>query len=108
MRTAACAFAFCAIAATAAAMDDLEAITIAGSLGSVIAAENACGLTFDQSAISAYITETVPPDRMDFASLLQTQVLGQEAMLTDMTESGLTAHCTAITQSARHFGFIAD
>lgn len=91
----------------AAAMTDIEAITHAGALGSILAAEDPCRLTFDQEAISAYVKRTVPADRIDYASLLQTQILGQTSLLAGTTDSALAAQCAAAEQSARHLGLIA-
>lgn len=79
---------------------------VAAEIGSVIGSEDACGLVYNQAAISAWISENVPPDRMDFASLLQVQVMGQGYMLGQMSESAKTAHCAAIAQTAKHFGFV--
>jgi hypothetical protein len=92
-------------ASPAAAMDDLEAMSLAVSLGSVIASEETCGLNYDQAAIADFIRSSVPADRMDFASQMNLQVMGAGAMLTTMTQSQKTAHCAAIDQTARHFGF---
>ena len=93
-------------ASPALALDDLQALTLANSLGTLIASEAACGLTYDQTAISRFITERVPPERMDFASQLQLQTMGIEFQLQGMSPSALTAHCAAVTQSARREGFI--
>lgn len=105
MRTA--ALAILAILATPAlAMDDLELFTVSGALGGIIASETACGLTYDQDAIAAWITANVPPDRVDFAGMLQTQIMGQEYNLQGMSKSAMTAHCASIAQTAKHYGFI--
>ncbi|NBE05956.1 signal recognition particle [Paragemmobacter ruber] len=93
-------------ASPAAAMDDLQAIMLANSLGSMIASETLCGLSYDQAAISRYIATNVPPERMDFASQLQVQTMGIELQLQNLSASARTAHCAAITQSARQAGFI--
>ena len=39
---------------------------IANDLGSVIAAETPCGMTYDQDAIGRFITERVPATDMAF------------------------------------------
>lgn len=92
-------------AGPAVAMTDIEAILLANSLASVLASEQACGLSYDQTAIAAFIAKEVPPERMDFASTLQTQTMGQEMMMADMSASAKAAHCAAIAQTAAHFGF---
>lgn len=97
----------CALGATpAVAMDDLEAMTMAGNLGTVIAAESFCGLTYDQTAIANYIRANVPPDRIGFADQLQTVIMMQGYSLDKMSQSAKTAHCTSITQTAKFLGFV--
>lgn len=98
-----------ALAATtgpALAMDDLQAMQAAAALSTIIGSEQACGLTYDQAAIAAWITANVPPERMDFASTLQLLTMGQEHKVTKMSRSALTAHCAAVAASARHNKFI--
>lgn len=79
---------------------------LANELGTVIASEEACGLTFDQAAIAAFIDERVPDDDMGFPSMLQTMIAGTEFQLRDMSESAKTAHCTQIRRVARRHGFV--
>ena len=89
-----------------AQMDDMEVMQAATSLGSVLAAEEFCGLTFDQAAIADYIGKTIPAERMDFATMLQTMTMGTEFNQKSMSASAKTAHCAATTQTAKHFGFL--
>lgn len=93
------------IASPIYAMDDMEALQLASSLGSIISSEEFCGLSYDQTAIAAYIGENVPPERMDFASNLQVNIMGNEYLLAQMSASAKTAHCASIQQTAKHFGF---
>lgn len=81
-------------------------MTLATDLGNVIASEAACGLSYDQAAISAFIESKVPADDMNFPSLLQTMIMGQEYTLQEMSTSGKTAHCTQIARVAKSYGFI--
>ena len=86
--------------------ENVRIMSLASNLGTLIGSESFCGLTFDQSAISAWITSNVPADRMDFPESLQMTILGEAGFQADMTASAKTAHCTAVSQSARHLGFI--
>jgi hypothetical protein len=99
------ALALIAAPTSVAAMSDIEMLNVANQLGAVLAAEEGCGLHYDQGAIASYIATKVPPERMDFAPALQVQVMGQKTLFATMSPSTKTAQCTAITQSARHFGF---
>lgn len=94
------------IAAPAFAWDDFESMTLANELGSVLASEEACGLTFDQDAISAFIEKRVPADDMAFPSSLNMMVMGSEAQIADMSTSAKTAHCTQIRRIAKSNGFL--
>lgn len=93
-------------ASPALALDDMEAMQLSNAVGSVLGSEEFCGLAYDQDAIAAYIASNVPPERMDFASLLQTNIMGQKYMQDQMSKSEKTAHCASISQTAKHFGFL--
>ena len=84
----------------------LESMTMASELGSVLASEEACGLTFDQDAIAAFIENKVAADDMGFVSTLNMMTEGQKYRLEDMSASSKTAHCTQIKRVAISFGFI--
>lgn len=96
---------FCA-GSPAAALDDAAARELAITLGSLLAAEEFCGLSYNQDVISTFITTNVPPDRMDFAGMLHSHTSLGEFMLSDMTASAKTAHCTSITQTAKYLNFL--
>ena len=94
------------LATPAAAMTDLELMEITTSLGSILASEAFCGLSYDQAAIADFITANVPADRMDFPSQLQMMVMGSEFNQQGLSPSAKTAHCASVTQIARHHGFL--
>lgn len=97
-----------AIAATTypALGQGLESMQTATALGSVLASEKPCGLTYDQAAIAAYIESKVSADDMSFPSTLQMMVQSQEYQLGEMSESSKTAHCTQIARVAKSYNFI--
>ena len=98
---------FAALAATVipAAAQGFESMQTATSLGTVLAAEEFCDLSFDQSAISAYIESKVPADDMSFPSTLQMMVQGSEFQQKEMSKSAKTAHCTQVARIAKSYGF---
>lgn len=100
-------WALSAFIATAAPVqaDDLTTMMRAGELGTVLAAEEFCGLTYDQAAIQVWITANVDPAAMNFASMLSTSTMGSEFSQKDMSASAKTAHCAAVAQTAIHYGF---
>jgi hypothetical protein len=88
------------------ALTDIEVIMLAQELGSMLASESMCGLSYDQSGIAQWIDANVPDDAIGFAASLSTMTQGQGMIYQDMTASAKTAHCAAIEQTARHLGFI--
>ena len=72
----------------------------------MLAAEKPCHLEYDQAAIQRYIAKNVPEGDMQFISLLQMMVVGQEQQMQDMTPSTLTALCVQTARAAKVNGFI--
>lgn len=85
-----------------------DSMTTAVALGSVLASEEVCGLTYDQRAIEAYILKNVKADDMQFPSTLQTMTQGQMYQLKEMSKSQMTAHCSQIRRLAKSYGFTAN
>lgn len=69
----------------------LDLITLGIELGRVLAAEQPCGLRYDQEAISAFIAKRVPADDLSFMSHVQTGIGATEFKLSEMTASQKTA-----------------
>lgn len=97
-----------ACVSTPAGANDYEIMKKANELGSVIAAESFCGLTYDQGAIQAWIAAELPADDMAVPGMISTGVLGTEYNQSQMGASAKTAHCAAMTQIARHYGFVKN
>ncbi len=75
-------------------------------LATVLASEEVCELAYDQEAISEWVSRNVAADDLAFASQLEGQVLVGQSILATHTASQRTAHCAAVTNSARHYGFV--
>ncbi len=95
-----------ALITTAANGQSMKSMQLANDLGSVLAAEEPCGFTYDQDAISAWIDKNTDPSDMGFSSSLSAMTSGAEYQIKDMAKSALTAHCRAISRTAKHYGFI--
>lgn len=89
-----------------AEMSALERVQLASALGTVIGSEAACGLSYDQAAIEAFIEKKVPADDMAFPSALDLMVGGTTAKIEDMSQSAKTAHCAQVRRIARSYGFV--
>ncbi|MEW4459429.1 hypothetical protein AB1K42_15160 [Roseibium algicola] len=88
------------------AWSESEQYDAAKRLGSVIAAESFCGMSYKQSAISGYVERTVPADDMGFASILDTEIYSANYDQGEMEQSQKTAHCTQMRRVAKSYGFI--
>jgi len=101
-----CAVTLILVAPSMSAAQSMSSMTAAVNLGSVLAAESFCGLTYDQDAISAWIDTNTDPGDMGFASSLSMMTDGASYELQGMSDSSRTAHCRSIERTARHYGFI--
>ncbi|NKJ03493.1 signal recognition particle [Rhizobium sp. SG741] len=82
-----------------------DSMTVATQLGALLAAESACGMTYDKEAISGYIEKNVADDDLSFASILPMMVKGQGIQIDQMTESSKMAFCTQQRRVAKKLGF---
>ncbi len=104
--TKAALLAVCLCSPGIAAAQDFDSMMKAQDLGSVLASETFCGLSYDQDAIATWIDANTDPADMGFAASLETMTMGAAYNLKDMSPSGKTAHCRSITRTAQHYGFI--
>jgi len=98
------ALGFCLAVHPAAAQ--MESMELAVELGTVLGSERICDLKYDQGAIQTWIEANAPADDMGFASTLSMMSQGIEMQNANLSPSRKTAHCAAVTKTARHFGFI--
>jgi hypothetical protein len=96
------------IVPTAAQATNLDSMDLAHQLGSVLAAEEFCGLTYKQDAIVRFVEKKVRADDMAFASTLEMMTAGQKVTQQGMSVSAKIAHCTQIRRVAKSQGFIED
>lgn len=92
--------------ATAASAAPKNSMQVALELGSVLAAEDFCGLHYNQDAIAAFIEKAVPADEMGFPSTLQLMISGSKVEQGQMADSAKAAHCTQIKRIAKAYHFI--
>lgn len=95
-----------AVAPSLASAQSVEGMRIADGLGTVIASEEFCGLSYDQEAIVSWIDSNAPANDLQFPSLLNMSVTGTGYMIQGMAASAKTAHCAAVAKTARSYGFI--
>ena len=79
---------------------------VAHQLGSVLASEEFCGLSYNHDMVAAYIEKSVAADDMTFASSLQLMTDGSKSRLKGMSETAKAAHCVQISRVAKANGFI--
>lgn len=90
---------------SSAVAQSIETMKLASDLGTLIAAEEFCGLSYDQAAIEAYIEKNVPADDLSFASQLNLMIQGSRFEHSSMSASAKTAHCAQIKRSAKSHSF---
>lgn len=83
-----------------------NSMTLAMNLGDVLASESYCSLSYDQSAILAFIARNVEASDMGFTSTLSMMTMGKTAELSDMSASSKVAHCAQIARVAHANGFV--
>ena len=72
----------------------------------MLASEEPCGLSYDHEAIDSFVSENVDPSDMSFASTLGMMTKGAALEVGELTGSQLRAHCAAIRQTAKSYGFV--
>lgn len=82
-----------------------DTTTLANELGTVLAAEEFCDLSFDQAAIGAFIDKNVRATDMSFASMLNLMISGHKVSHAQMGAAQKTAHCRQVARVAKSLGF---
>ncbi len=95
-----------AILAAGPALAQRDSTTVAIELGTMLGSEAYCGLSYRPEAVEDFIGQHVSPSDMGFASTLEMMTSGTEYDLDGKSPSAKAAHCSAVTRSARHYGFI--
>lgn len=75
-------------------------------LGTILAAEQPCGFSYDQSAIKKYIAENVPASSISFPATLMRWTEAQKSDVSDLVGAEKSAYCAATEHTAKSFGFI--
>ncbi|MDL2409959.1 signal recognition particle [Rhizobium calliandrae] len=75
-------------------------------LGALLAAEDACSMTYDKDAISGYIEKNVAADDLNFATELPLMTNGARVEFNEMTDTAKVAFCTQQRRAAKKLGFV--
>lgn len=78
----------------------------ARKLGSLLAAEEPCGLNYDQNAISAVIEKNVKADDMEFGSDMNNYTGLAKFQIEQMSTSSKGAFCTQQSRVAKALGLV--
>lgn len=84
-----------------------DARIFASDLGKLIAAEQPCGIVFDQAAIAAVVEKNVPAGQMDFMTYLDAGIGVGKRNLEQMSATARTAACVQARRVAMHLGLTA-
>lgn len=95
-----------AASSSVAHAETFDAMEVAGDLGSVLASEEPCGLSYSQDDISKFITDKVPTSATSFPGTLNLWIRTRKDQIKEMTLSEKTANCTLVERLAKSYGFI--
>lgn len=85
---------------------DFDLFAVSEGLGSLIASEEPCGLTFSHDAVGRWIEANVPADNIDFPNFLDRAIEGHKMAIADLSATALVARCAQIARAAKSHGFI--
>ena len=100
------AFAISVIALPASAQQYMDGTKFALTLGGLLGAETACGLTYDVDSVEQYITDNADPADIAIASALSLMTGGTKIEFETMSASEKAAQCKLAERSARALRFI--
>jgi hypothetical protein len=84
---------------------DIQSIKLSQELGSILASEDFCGVSYDKAAIERFIEARVKANDMGFVTMLNTMTTGSRVQLQQMSEAHKVAHCAQIRRVSRSLGF---
>ena len=79
---------------------------LASELAMILASEELCGFEYSEEAIDQYISENVDPSEIGFAAALFNFSRSAERRFAKIDGSRKVAHCAAVANTARHYGFL--
>ncbi|MGY5809978.1 signal recognition particle [Rhizobium sp. LEGMi198b] len=83
-----------------------DSMIVTTQLGALLAAEDACSMSYDKDAIQRYIEKKVAADDLNFASMLPLMVKGQQVQIEQMSDSSKSAFCIQQRRAAKKLGFV--
>lgn len=105
MRLVLAGLTFFALGATVQA-EEFNAELTAINFGTILAAEEPCGMSYQPSAIQKYVADIVPAEDVGFPATLTRWTRMQKSRVDDMTASEKVAYCASSRQTAAKLGFI--
>ena len=88
------------------AQNSLEFQRFTKDLATVLAGENFCNISYDQSKVIEFINKSAPPTELQFTRNLSTQISLAEGSQKGMSETIKLAHWNQIMNAAREIGFL--
>ncbi len=89
-----------------ASAQSMKAMNASEQLGKMIAYEKACGISYNQQAISNWIDKNFPGD-MEFANMLATDIYLEKSEIAERSSMEINITCTSVRRAAKDAGFIA-
>lgn len=98
------------IAQASGEMSEKERNQFLRDMANIVAAESFCHLSYDNQAISDYISAKIPPTDMAFGDDFRRETYNTKMVLqeTAKEQSARTIYCTAEIRAAHQLGFIKN
>lgn len=88
-----------------ASAQTMKSMSASEQLGKMIAYEKACGIAYNQEAISNWIDKNYPGD-MEFANMLSLDIRLEKSGIERRSPIEINIACTSIRRAAKDRGFI--
>lgn len=88
----------------APALADVDGMMFATQVGGLLGSDEACGITFDQDKVRAYVLANTSPTDLSVSNLLATVIQGNRLRLQTEKPSDLAIHCDLAKRSADALG----
>ncbi|NKC04266.1 hypothetical protein [Brucella haematophila] len=86
--------------------EEFNAELTAINFGTILAAEEPCGMSYEPAAIEKYVADNVPAEDVGFPATLTRWTRMQKSRVGDMTPSEKVAYCATARQTAAKLGFV--
>ena len=89
-------------------MANIDTMTFAANVGGMLGSDEACGISFDQAKVEAYILANTDATDLTAANMIATMIEGNRFRLKSVKPTDLAIHCALAKRSADALGLTQD